>query len=419
MPDDTVTVTPDTLQSALLGRQPIVGRDGAITGFELLFRGGEGNHAVITDDHLATQRVILNVVSEFGMNEVLGKHRGFINVGRETLYADALQMLDPRRFTLEILETVCFDGEVAKRTRALRHSGFQIALDDITDISQLPTEGLEYIDVLKIDMLNTQPTALPALITAAKRARCMVLAEKVETRESFEQLLAMGVDLFQGYFFARPQVLKQQRASVSQTALLQLLNKLAGEPSAAELEEAVKRSPLLLKQLMTLASSAGGRGHTPGTVRQAIMRVGTRRLARWAQLLLYGEASSVAPQDNPLVQTVSARARFMELAAQELDPFDDVFSDNAYQVGLFSLMHIVTGQTNAQLMAQLSLARPVQEAILHNKGQLGELLRLAEALEGFPGVVTETNPVRALLPDATITSLYASAIAYSNESLQA
>ncbi|WP_347555778.1 EAL domain-containing protein [Robbsia sp. KACC 23696] len=418
MPDDTVTATHDALHSALLGRQPIIDRTGAIAGFELLFRGGEGNYAVITDDHAATQRVILNVVSEFGVNEVLGKHRGYINVGRESISADALQMLDPQRFTLEILETVCFDAEIAQRARSLRHAGFHIALDDITDVSQLPTDGLHQIDVLKIDMMQTQPCALPALIEAAKRAHCLVLAEKVETRESYEQLLAMGVDLFQGYFFARPQVLKQQRASVSTLALLQLLNKLAGEPSAAELEEAVKRSPLLLKQLMTLASSAGARGHTPGTVRQAIMRVGTRRLARWAQLLLYGEGSSVSPQDNPLVQTVSARARFMELAAQELDPFDDVFSDNAYQVGLFSLMHIVTGQTSTQLMAQLSLARPVQEAILHRKGQLGDLLQLAEALEGFPGIDTEGNPVRALLPDTTVMSLYRSAIAYSNESLQ-
>ncbi|MCP1117320.1 EAL and HDOD domain-containing protein [Robbsia andropogonis] len=419
MSPDTVTLPQDTRTSALLGRQPIVGRDGAIAGYELLFRGGEGNHAVIVDDAVATQRVILNVVSEFGVNEVMGKHRGFINVGRESLTNDALQMLDPQRFTLEILETVHFDAEIVQRVRTLRHAGFQIALDDITDLSQLPADGLQFVDVLKIDMLHTRPAALPGLVAAAKRARCKILAEKVETRESFEEMLALGVDLFQGYFFARPQVLKQRCASASQSALLRLLNTLAGEPSAAELEAAVKRSPLLLKQLMTLASSAATRGHTPGTVRQAIMRVGTRRLARWAQLLLYGEASNMSPQDNPLVQTVSARARFMELAAQELDPFDDVFSDNAYQVGLFSLMHIVTGQTCAQLMAQLSLARPVQEAILHDKGQLGDLLRLAEALEGIPGSDIEDNPLRVLLPDTTITSLYASAIAYSNESLQA
>ncbi|RZL96937.1 MAG: diguanylate phosphodiesterase, partial [Variovorax sp.] len=115
--------------SVLLGRQPIVDRAGALVAYELLFRGSmAANAAVIADDHAATEQVILNAIAQFGVAVALGAHRGFVNIGRASLGSDSLLLLEPERFTLEILEDVVIDDEVEAACVRLRQAGFQIAL---------------------------------------------------------------------------------------------------------------------------------------------------------------------------------------------------------------------------------------------------------------------------------------------------
>ena len=46
--------------------------------------------------------------------------------------------------------------------------------------------------------------------------------------------------------------------------------------------------------------------------------VGTDRIARWTQLLLYADGRDVPLASDPLVQMVATRARFMELASRRL-----------------------------------------------------------------------------------------------------
>ena len=55
-----------------------------------------------------------------------------------------------------------------------------------------------------------------------------LLAEKVETTEQFRECLDLGFQLFQGYYFAHPSVLKKKRVDVSGTALLSLQVPVSG-----------------------------------------------------------------------------------------------------------------------------------------------------------------------------------------------
>ncbi|RZL97354.1 MAG: EAL domain-containing protein, partial [Variovorax sp.] len=224
----------------------------------------------------------------------------------------------------------------------------------------------------------------------AHAAGCRVLAEKVETQDEHRRILALGADLFQGYFFARPEVLRQGKVSASQTSLLELHRMLADDPSLEELAWKVKRNPVLLAQLMKFAGSAHLAGGSDLTVGEAIARVGTRQLARLAQLLLFASDDQRHLEDSPLLQLVHARARFMELMAQARWPDDDVLADTAFQTGIFSLMHVVTRQTSAELLSQMGTGPRIQAAILRCEGRLGDLLRIAELMEGFrPGEPTE------------------------------
>ncbi|HUD31848.1 MAG TPA: EAL domain-containing protein, partial [Variovorax sp.] len=187
---DSDDPTHDLVPSVLLGRQPILDRSGALVAYELLFRDGHPDPDLNPDDVVATDQVIVNALAQFGVAATLGTHRGFLNVGRASLGSESLYLLEPGRFTLEILEDVVIDAEVEAECRRLRRSGFQIALDDVVSIDRIPPRVLALVDIVKIDLRSAVGAELPLIIRTAHAAGCRVLAEKVETREEFHRILA-------------------------------------------------------------------------------------------------------------------------------------------------------------------------------------------------------------------------------------
>jgi c-di-GMP-related signal transduction protein len=402
----TPTIETEAALSVLLGRQPILDRAGALVAYELLFRGGAADTACVIDDHAATEQVILNAIAQFGVAGALGPHRGFVNIGRASLDADVLLLLEPGRFTLELLEHVVLDAEVEAALFRMQAAGFQIALDDVTALDRIPARVLALVDVVKIDLRETPAADWAGLIHAIHAAGCRVLAEKVETRREFRQLLDLGADLFQGYFFARPEILRQSPISASQAALLKFSQMLASDPTLVDLQSEVKRSPVLLAQLMKFAGSASAAGRQDLTVGEAIARVGTRQLNRLVQLLLFASEGRDDLADDPLLQLVHARACFMESMARELAGDDDDFADMAFQTGIFSLMHVVTRQTRAQLLQQLGTSPRIAAAILRSEGRLGDLLLIAEHMEGFEAASAAPALARCRIDFGRLSALF-------------
>lgn len=365
-----------------LGRQPILDRHGALNAYELLFRAGAHNYAEVSDDAQATAQVVARTIGGIGVSAVLGQHRGYVNIGRDLLFDDIVHLMPPERFVLEILETVTFDAQLLRRLGELRRAGFQVALDDVSELTDGLRAVLPYTDIVKIDFLLTPRAALPKLSAAVLAQGKTLIAEKVETREDFALARDLGFHLFQGYFFARPQVLTAPRNRSSRPALLRLLALLACDAGIIELEAELKRNPNVVVQLLRLVnSSAFGLGRNIASLREAIIATGTRQIARWAQLLLYADGGDLPWRSDPLVQLAGTRSRFMELAARWLRPSDEDFADAAFMTGIFSLVHVVLGTTPAETLDKLGLAPLIRDAIVEHSGALGTLLRIAEAAD--------------------------------------
>ncbi|WP_144113542.1 EAL and HDOD domain-containing protein [Paraburkholderia sp. BCC1886] len=381
-------------QFVYLGRQPILDREGALNAYELLFRAGAHNYAEVTDDAQATAQVVARAIGGIGVPAVLGPHRGFVNIDRALLFNDIVHLMPPERFVLEILETVQFDALLARRLCELRRAGFQVALDDVCELSDELIAVLPHADIVKIDFLQTDRANLPALAAAVHAHGKTLLAEKVETREDFALARELGFDLFQGYFFARPQVLAAPRNRSPRPGLLRLLALLSRDAGIVELEAELKLNPSVVVQLLRLVNSgAFGLGRNIASLREAIIATGTRQISRWAQLLLYADGGDLPWRADPLVQLAGTRSRFMELAAAWLRPADGAFADAAFMTGIFSLVHVVFGSTPDTVLEKLGLAPQIREAIVSRTGALGMLLRLAEvAGEGADAAAIARGP---------------------------
>jgi c-di-GMP-related signal transduction protein len=389
-------------QYVYVGRQPILDRDGALHAYELLFRAGTYNYAEINDDAQATAQVVARTIGGIGVAAVLGQHRGFVNIDRALLFSDIVHLMTPERFVLEILETVRYDASLARRLDELRRAGFQVALDDVHDLSDELSAMLPYVDIVKIDFLQTPPGTVAKLAAMLRGHGKTLLAEKIETREDFALAHELGFDLFQGYFFARPQVLATPRNRTLRPGLLRLLALLTREAGIVELEAELKLNPSVVVQLMRLVnSSAFGLGRNISSLREAIIATGTQQIARWAQLLLYADSGDLPWRADPLVQLAATRSRFMELAASRLRPADGEFADAAFMTGIFSLVHVVLGSTPEAVLEKLGLAPRIREAIVARKGELGALLLIAEVAGegGEAAPVAAAAGLAALTPD--------------------
>ena len=187
-----------------LARQPILDRQRKVVAYELLFRGDEAGEACVTDDAKATAHVISRAFHQLGVPSVIGRSAGFVNVDAEMLMSRRIEALPRERVVLELLETTKIDCAVVDRCAELKHLGYRLALDDVCAVEPAHEPLLDLIDVVKIDILQLDLPALEKLVRRLRLHPAKLLAEKVDTLERARQCLALGFDLFQGYFFARP-----------------------------------------------------------------------------------------------------------------------------------------------------------------------------------------------------------------------
>jgi diguanylate cyclase (GGDEF)-like protein/PAS domain S-box-containing protein len=143
--------------------------------------------------------------------------RQFANARLVNDIQDALQQtgVDPSRLQLEITESIAATDPTLTVTvlSHLKHLGIGVILDDFgTGMTSL--RGLRQfpVDALKIDRslvreIQTDRTAsdIVELVTAlAHKMNLKAIAEGIETSRQVEQLLQLGCEYGQGYYFSQP-----------------------------------------------------------------------------------------------------------------------------------------------------------------------------------------------------------------------
>ncbi len=370
-------------EEILLGRQPIVNDRLELVGYELLFRDPDNFRRAVVDDHAqATATVITHAFSQFSIASALGHCRGYINVDKDFLNDDAIELLPADKVVLEVLEQGEVTPEVLARCRELKARGYTLALDDMVHLGEAMRQMLEVVAIVKVDLALVGEEQLPRLVAQLRGQPVKLLAEKVETREQMERCRQLGFDLFQGYFFAKPVVIAGRKLSPAHATLLRLLNLLAEDAETEAIEAAFKLEPALTLNLLRLTNSVAiGARSRIGSIRAAITILGRRQLQRWLQLLLYADSRAKAVGHNPMLTLAATRGRFMELLAARLHPSDRAMADVAFMTGIMSLMPAVFGMAMTDILEQLAMVPEVKRALLEHAGEVGVLLGLAEASE--------------------------------------
>lgn len=366
-----------------IGRQPILDRDQQLVAYELLFRGSaDASRAEFSEQGAASLQVIVNAFMTMGLDRVLGEALGFFNVVGPMLLSDLIEALPRDRVVIEILENVVVNEKLRNRCAELQEQGFALALDDWVQRDPR-AKFLPLVRYVKVDLVEIPRNRWRSVVRGLRKHDVILLAEKVETREDFEECLRLGFDLFQGYFFAVPQILESGSIDPARLVVLELIQKLIAEEENAVIGETLKRNASLGVNLLRLVNSASmALVSKIGRVEDAVTYLGRKNLRRWLLMLLY-IGDSDGSMKNPLLNQASYRGRLMELVTSELIEGKAVTtqSESAFLVGMLSLIDVLLARPIEEIIPELHLCGEIHAALLEGEGIFGQLLDLVKTIE--------------------------------------
>lgn len=400
-------------EHALIARQPILDRRGEVSGYELLARSADGSSGGMSGigGDTATYRTVSNGFLLFGLDRLAHGKTAFINLTREVLFSEAVTALPARQVVLEILEDVVPDDIVVARCASLRRQGYRIALDDFADAT-LSNPLLDVADIVKVEFPSTTAYEQGALAEALKRRGIVSLAEKVEDDATYQRALRQGYDLFQGFFFCRPETLAHRDPGVEWQRYAEITRELArDELEFRRVEQIAKHDPGLSLRILTLANSAFYANREPiRSLHLAIVRLGERELRRWLWVIVLSEMGRTKP--SALITLATARARFCELLAAEAGL--RALTESFFLAGLFSLAPAILDRPNADILDLFQLAEPVKNALLGQAGEIRSALDVAMAFERAEWPSVERHAAALGVAARALEPLYASANSWAD-----
>ena len=364
--------------SVYIGRQPILDDSKRTQGYELLYRDGNVTSAFFSDPENATRYVIERSILEWGLSHLVGNGIGFFNVTQEFLRCGMYTILPADRVVLELPATLQYDGPTIDAIRGAVQIGYRIALDDVVTMN---TPGIELVlplvDIVKVEMMSLTPDEARDLVISLRRVapKVVLLAQKVESIEMFELCRALGFQLFQGYFFAKPELLAKQNRPTSQQAALSLMTAIQDpDITIDQLADLASGDPTLAYRLLKFVnSSSTGLLQAIDSVRHAIVMLGLEHVRQLAVLLTM---SASASSNQELITLSVTRAHMARHLVN-----DPRMANGAFTMGLLSVIDAVYQAPMYDLLEELPLHEDVRSALLVSAGPLGEVMEIIRAYE--------------------------------------
>jgi len=361
-----------------LARQSILDDNGIVVGYELFDRAlPSAGHTATTDAQL-----LFHALSLAENDPLASRKTIFLHCTYEGLTAGHLDLVAPERVVLQMtLPSAALPEQLHNRLPHLQHMqsrGFRMAFDSAI-LAPAYAAWLPLASYIQFDVSNLAPEALEAQVRQARaQGNARLMARHVETDAHFFLAQSAGISLFQGYWFAQPVLVQGQRLRPSQANILRLIDMVRRQSSTNEIEALLKHDPVISFNLLRLINSAGFGLRTEVTsFKHAVMLLGLNRLFKWAALLM---TTSLAGDTAPAVGTTAVvRGRLMEMLTDGRLPPEE--GDNAFVVGIFSLLDTMLAMPMEAALATLNLPTDVCDALLHKSGPLAPYLALTIACE--------------------------------------
>lgn len=396
---------------ACVARQPIFNEQKNLYAYELLFRDGVSNAAKFVDGDIATSTVLANSFFTIGIDKLTGGKRAFVNFPRKLLVEEIVTFFPKDLTVIEVLEDVEPDEAVIECCRKYSRDGYIIALDDFVFREEM-RDLVELADIIKIDFMNTSIEEIDRYVQILPVDNIKLLAEKVETHEEFQAALDMGFELFQGYFFCKPEIVTSRDIPAASLSLLQLLAETNRKDFKFEkIEKTISQDVSLSYKLLRYINSAFfRRAKEISSIKQALVLLGQNEIRRFVSLLAMAKLGANKPEE--LLKNSSVRAKFCESICNISDC--NVDADTLFTLGLFSNIDAILDQPMERILSELPFSEDISEALVNKRGKLYDFLRLVELYEKGNWEEFEDITEKLAVDESKVPGLYLEACQWSD-----
>lgn len=392
-----------------IARQAIHDRTTKVVGYALLLRTPSGEGAVTADDEeRAATRVIVETFTGIGVGAIAGDQPAHVRVPRRFLLELHALALPPERVVLEVVDPGADDAALHAVLERLADRQYRISL--VCDPHQpAPLELARLVESVKLDVSGLDDADLADCAARFAQMRATLVATGVDTPATQQRCLAAGFDQLQGFFLSTADdVVAGSTPPTERVGELRGLAGLYAQSTFEELEQTISRDVGLSYRLLTYLNSAYfNLPRRVGSVREALVLLGTQAVRRWATLIVL---SDVRDTPHELTVTALVRARLCELLAGTQPVTDPPTEPEAYfTVGLFSVVDAIAGAPLSHLIDALPLSAEARAALVQLRGPMGDALAATIAYERG-----DLDTVARRAPGAPVGDLYLSAVGWAD-----
>ncbi|QSZ41152.1 EAL domain-containing protein [Sulfurimonas aquatica] len=370
------------MNSVYISKQKIFNHKNGIFAYELVFKDADNNPTTIANNVKGTAKLIISSITSNELDLLLGRNTlAFINVDEATLTKGILDILNKDRFVLSLCETINLTEAIVKKIVQYKKRGFKLSIGHFDSSAAMIVKYqrlFAYIDIIRMDILSSEPENLKKVMQKFKGTRIKLLAHNIETREDFKKSLEMGFDYFQGYILNQPEIIEiKSSKEPAQVVILQLIQHLKESKTTEEIESFIKRQPDLSFKLIQFFNKSKKLDVQVQSITQVITLMGRDQLLRWLMVYLYSEVSTNTASQT-ILELALKRAESMEADASE------GLKDKAYIAGMFSLLGSIFDINIKELMAHVKMDRDITSLVLEKKGIFaGSLLKAEQAEKAY------------------------------------
>ncbi|MCK4737212.1 MAG: EAL domain-containing protein [Sulfurimonas sp.] len=362
-----------------ISKQKILDNKKQLYAYELVFKDSSNHTTGFSTSVVGTAKLIISSITSKELDKLLGRRTvAFINVDESTLLKGILDVLDNDRFILNILEDIDLTEKVIAKIIQYKKRGFRLSLEHFDSSAEMITKFsrlFNYIDIIKMDIVLSEPKNLEKVMAKFKGTRIKLLAQNIETNEDFHKYLAMGFDYFQGFYLDKPETIEIIGSKEpAQFIIIQLIKIIKDNNTTEQLEFFIKKQPDLSFKLVEFFNNSKKFNVNIESITQVITLMGREKLLRWLMVYLYSEVSQNSASQTILTLAIK-RAERMEADANPVN------KDKAYLAGMFSMLSSIFETDIKELMNHIKMDKDITSLVLEKKGIFASSLIRAEEAE--------------------------------------
>lgn len=322
----------------------------------------------------------LDIVDSTGIDTLSGKREVFIEVNDISIFADLDAQCSAPHDKLVLLmgPEVTPTENYVRRLAELKNAGYKLAIRNLAiDKFEEYRVILKLMDFIFLDHKKIK-IQVARVYFQTQFPNLKLVAVNVDNQEEYDKLTTDGgYSLYEGDFFRLPKTSPDRELAPLKMNYLELLNIVNDvDFDLTKAADIIQNDAALVVSLLEIVNHMAMNSEIT-SVRHAAAMLGQKELKKWINTAVTKELCADKPSEVTRISML--RAKFSENLA-ELFGIGGM-SQELFLTGMFSVLDLMLDKPMEEALSLVRISKSIDEALLHRRGELGEVLSFVEEYE--------------------------------------